>query len=157
MATSSSDGEDLGPGGVTVSEQGAGVATEGDATIAVMMNWDPKASQPVITGEVTIAEAASDVLDHPGAGGELRAHPPERVSLQGRDQTGQQERDPDRGPGDAAGRPQQGEDPRADHRPHTDEGRLAHRHRPRFAAHADPSSRSVRPFRRPRSQASPWT
>src|SRR4029077_18370509 len=60
------------------------------------------------------------------AGAQLR----ERIALQSRDGPGDQERQPYRRARYLAGRAQEREDPRADHRPDPDEGGLTHRQVP---------------------------
>ena len=118
------DGEDLHPGGVVAGERRAGVAPEregdhrrDDAVRDVGQPGDDRR-------DVAVAEALVDVLEQATGGRELGTELGERVALQRGDAAGEQERQPDRRPGDLAGGAEQREDPGADHRGDADEGRL---------------------------------
>jgi hypothetical protein len=68
---------------------------------------------------------AADILQETAGRRVAGTEPRERVALQYRDRAGDQERQPHGRSGDLAGRPEQCEDPRTDHRADTDERGLA--------------------------------
>ena len=78
--------------------------------------------------EPPVAEPLDQVRDQPARGREAHAELDDGVAEQGRDDSGDQEREPDRGAGDRAGLAEQGEDAGADHRADAEERGAADAH-----------------------------
>ncbi len=98
---------------------------------------------------MTRPEALVDVFEQPAGARVPGTELGERIPLERRDATGQQEGQPHGRTGDLTGGTQQREDPGPDHRPDPDEGRLSGAdvaHAGRHGVTVPPSLRITRPF-----------